>query len=133
SARGAGPRARRGRAESYRTRTWRAWATRSRATRPRSCARRWPRAASACRPARGAPDVDFRPTPAKQLLAATAREMLRKHCPPEVAQRVALDARGLDPGLWRQLAELGWPGLLIPSELGGSDGSLLDVVVLVEE
>src|SRR5439155_783511 len=94
---------------------------------------RWPRAASACRPARGAPDVDFRPTPAQQLLAATAREMLRKHCPPEVAQRVALDARGLDPGLWRQLAELGWPGLLIPSELGGSDGSLLDVVVLVEE
>jgi len=77
--------------------------------------------------------VDFRPTPAQQLLGATAREMLRKHCPPEVAQRVALDARGLDPGLWRRLAELGWPGLLIPSELGGSDGSLLDVVVLVEE
>jgi alkylation response protein AidB-like acyl-CoA dehydrogenase len=31
------------------------------------------------------------------------------------------------------MAELGWPGLLIPAELGGSDGALLDVVLLVEE
>src|SRR5262249_14996638 len=27
----------------------------------------------------------------------------------------------------------GWPGLLIPADLGGSDGSLLDVIVLAEE
>src|SRR2546428_12784612 len=31
------------------------------------------------------------------------------------------------------MAELGWPGLLIPLELGGSGGSLLDVILLVEE
>jgi alkylation response protein AidB-like acyl-CoA dehydrogenase len=31
------------------------------------------------------------------------------------------------------MAELGWPGLLIPPELGGSGGSLLDVILLVEE
>jgi alkylation response protein AidB-like acyl-CoA dehydrogenase len=31
------------------------------------------------------------------------------------------------------MAELGWPGLLIPPEYGGSGGSLLDVVLLVEE
>jgi len=28
---------------------------------------------------------------------------------------------------------LGWPGLLIPGDLGGSDGTLLDVMLLVEE
>jgi len=77
--------------------------------------------------------VDFRPSPAQQMLAATAREFLKKHCSPEVAQRLALDRRGLDPGLWRQIAELGWPGLLVPGELGGSDGSLLDVTLLMEE
>jgi alkylation response protein AidB-like acyl-CoA dehydrogenase len=77
--------------------------------------------------------VDVRPSSAQQLLAATAREFLRKHCPPEIAQRLALEARGLDPGLWRQMAELGWPGLLVPADLGGSGGSLLDVVTLVEE
>ena len=67
------------------------------------------------------------------MLIATAREFLRKHCPPETAQRLALDARGFDETLWRRMAELGWPGLLIPGDLGGSDGSLLDVVLLVEE
>jgi alkylation response protein AidB-like acyl-CoA dehydrogenase len=31
------------------------------------------------------------------------------------------------------MAELGWPGLLIPPDLGGTGGSLVDVVLLVEE
>jgi alkylation response protein AidB-like acyl-CoA dehydrogenase len=77
--------------------------------------------------------MDFRPSPAQQILTTTARTFLRQHCPPELVQRLALDARGFDETLWRRMAELGWPGLLIPSDLGGSDGSLLDVVLLVEE
>ena len=77
--------------------------------------------------------MDFRPSPAQQLLVATAREFLRKECPPEQVQRLARDRRGVDETLWRRVAELGWPGLLIPAELGGSGGSLLDVVLLVEE
>jgi alkylation response protein AidB-like acyl-CoA dehydrogenase len=77
--------------------------------------------------------VNFTPSRDQQMLAATARDFLTKHCPPEVAQRLALEARGLDPALWRQVSELGWPGLLIPAELGGSGGSPLDVVLLMEE
>src|SRR5437660_11547534 len=77
--------------------------------------------------------MDFLPAPAQQILTRTARAFLRQHCPPELAQRLALDAHGFDQALWRRMAELGWPGLLIPSELGGSDGALLDVILLVEE
>jgi len=77
--------------------------------------------------------MDFRPSPSQQILTTTARAFLRQHCPPEMVQRLALDERGFDEPLWRRMAELGWPGLLIPSELGGSDGSLLDVILLVEE
>jgi alkylation response protein AidB-like acyl-CoA dehydrogenase len=77
--------------------------------------------------------MDFRLSPAQQILTTTARAFLRQHCPPELAQRLALDARGFDDALWRRMAQLGWPGLLIPADLGGSDGSLLDVIVLVEE
>ena len=73
--------------------------------------------------------MDFRPSPAQQLLVATAREYLRRHCPIEPDQRVGLDV----VKLWRGVAELGWPGLLIASEHGGSDGTLQDVVLLVEE
>jgi alkylation response protein AidB-like acyl-CoA dehydrogenase len=77
--------------------------------------------------------MDFRPSPAQQILISTARAFLRQHCPPELVQRLALDARGFDEALWRRMAELGWPGLLIPLELGGSGGSLLDVILLTEE
>ena len=77
--------------------------------------------------------MDIRPSPSQQLLASTAREFLRRHCPPERVQEWVLDARGFDDALWRRMAELGWPGLLVAPELGGSGGSLLDVVLLVEE
>jgi alkylation response protein AidB-like acyl-CoA dehydrogenase len=62
--------------------------------------------------------MDLRPSPAQQLLVATAREVL--------------SARADEGALWRRMAELGWPGLLVPPELSGSGGSLLDVVLLVE-
>ncbi|HSF07702.1 MAG TPA: acyl-CoA dehydrogenase family protein [Methylomirabilota bacterium] len=77
--------------------------------------------------------MDFTPAPAQQLLVATARDFLAKHCPPEVVQGLALDARGFDDRLWRRMAELGWPGLLVPTVYGGSDGTMLDVILLVEE
>ena len=77
--------------------------------------------------------MDFRPSSAQQVLIATAREFLRKHCAPERAQQIALDSRGFDETLWRQMAELGWQGLLVPPDLGGSGGSLLDVILLVEQ
>src|SRR5712691_1507109 len=77
--------------------------------------------------------MDFRPSPPQQLLVATARQFLTARCPIELVQRLSSDDRGFDPALWRGMAELGWPGLLVPIELGGSGGSLVDVVLLVEE
>ncbi|MBM3218714.1 MAG: acyl-CoA dehydrogenase [Candidatus Rokubacteria bacterium] len=73
--------------------------------------------------------IDFRPSSAQQLLVSTAREYLRRHCPIEPDRRAGLDVIQL----WRGMAELGWPGLLISSGVGGSDGTLVDVILLVEE
>jgi alkylation response protein AidB-like acyl-CoA dehydrogenase len=77
--------------------------------------------------------MDFRPSPPQRLLVATARDFLARHCPIEHVQRLALDARGFDGALWQRMAELGWSGLLVPPDLGGSGGSVLDAVLLVEE
>src|SRR5438093_894707 len=133
-------RARGGRSSADRSRTSirRPSATRSRAAPPRSSAPRSPCAASASRRSPGPPwsrrraEMDFRLSPAQQILTTTARAFLRQHCPPELVQRLALDERGFDEALWRRMAELGWPGLMIPSDLGGSDGTLLDVILLVD-
>ena len=43
------------------------------------------------------------------------------------------DARGYTTDLWESMADLGWMGLPFPSEYGGSDGTLTDLAVLLEE
>ena len=43
------------------------------------------------------------------------------------------DDRGVTDDLWRQLAEMGWTGVLVPERRGGSGLGLLDVTVLAEE
>src|SRR6266540_7514747 len=77
--------------------------------------------------------MDFRPSETQQLLAGIARDFLARHCPPTLVQELALDPRGFRDDLWKEMSALGWPGLLIPGALGGGDGTLLDVVLLLEE
>jgi alkylation response protein AidB-like acyl-CoA dehydrogenase len=69
--------------------------------------------------------MDFRLTEAQDLLVHTARDFFQQHCATTLVQQLALDQRGFPDELWRQISALGWPGLLIPTALGGSDGSLL--------
>ena len=76
--------------------------------------------------------MDFRPTDGQRLLQSSARDFLARHCPlesPPGGEPLHQD-RG---ALWSKLAELGWTGLLVPGDLGGSDGTILDVVLLAEE
>ena len=77
--------------------------------------------------------MDLGLAPAQQLLVATAREFLAVHCPPERVQRLSLDASGFDEETWARMAGLGWPGLLVPARWGGSGGSIVDALLLVEE
>src|SRR2546422_534413 len=72
--------------------------------------------------------MDFRPSETQQLLAGIARDFLARHCPPPLVQELALDSRGFRDDLWKEMSALGWPGLLIPSALGGGDGTLSDVM-----
>lgn len=38
----------------------------------------------------------------------------------------------LHPELWKEICDRGWPGLLVPSEHGGTEGGLLAYVVMME-
>ena len=49
----------------------------------------------------------------------------------KVRERLELDG-GFDPGIWKEIAELGWLGICVPEEYGGSDLSLAEVVTIVE-
>src|SRR5215471_8872732 len=77
--------------------------------------------------------MDFALTPQQQILTQTARAFMQQHCTPERVQALALESASFARDLWKAMAALGWPGLLIPVDLGGGDGSALDVIILVEE
>ena len=77
--------------------------------------------------------MDFNLTQSQQLLVGSARDFFQEHCPANLVQDMALDPRGFPEELWERVSSLGWPGLLIPESLGGSVGTLLDVILLIEE
>lgn len=61
---------------------------------------------------------------ARELLADRARfERVREHA----------EARRFDEGLWRELCELGWPGIAIPEEHGGQGLGRVELSILCEE
>ena len=77
--------------------------------------------------------MDFRLSDGQQLLVSTARDVLQRHCPPRVMAESVASERGFSPELWKEISVLGWPGLLVPAEYGGSGGTILDVTLLLEE
>src|SRR5215210_1392534 len=75
----------------------------------------------------------------QRALQDTARGFLAEQAPSAHVRSMLDDDRG-DPGgpgitddLWRELVALGWVGLLVPEELGGTGAGLLEVMVVLEE
>src|SRR5271155_2627138 len=54
------------------------------------------------------------------MVRETARKFLETHCPTKLVREMEKDAKGFPPALWRQAAELGWQGLALPEQYGGS-------------
>jgi alkylation response protein AidB-like acyl-CoA dehydrogenase len=69
----------------------------------------------------------------QELLQGSARDFLQKECPIRLVRAMEVDDRGYDPNLWRQMADLGWLGLVLPEAYGGSGATIMDLVVLLEE
>ena len=72
-------------------------------------------------------------SPAQTLLQQSARAFLLRRCAPERVQALALDPRGFAADLWKEIATLGWPGLLSAPDHGGTGASLGDALALAEE
>src|SRR5258707_11463166 len=77
--------------------------------------------------------MDLGPNEAQQILKRNAREFLEQNCPTSHVRQMEEDATGFDPNIWKQISDLGWTGMLIPEDLGGSGGDLTDMVSLFEE
>jgi alkylation response protein AidB-like acyl-CoA dehydrogenase len=76
-------------------------------------------------------DIDF--TPEQQVLREMVRGVVQEHAPLEVVRKMEDDPKGYPPAFWKQLAEVGVLGMLIPEEYGGAAQTLLEAAVVYEE
>jgi alkylation response protein AidB-like acyl-CoA dehydrogenase len=77
--------------------------------------------------------MDFGFSEEQEMLRKTARDFLEKECPKAMVREMAEDEKGYSAEVWQKMADLGWPGLVFPTEYGGGGGNFLDLVVLLEE
>jgi alkylation response protein AidB-like acyl-CoA dehydrogenase len=77
--------------------------------------------------------MDFRFSDDQLLLQATLRDFLAKECTPEAVRKLWETPTARSPQLWRKLADVGVPGLLVPESHGGMGMSELEAVLIHEE
>lgn len=76
--------------------------------------------------------MDFDLTEDQKEIKSTARALLTARSPWEAVRRAA-EGEGYDAALWRELCELGWPGIAVAEEHGGQGLGTVELAVLLEE
>ncbi|MGH8663815.1 MAG: acyl-CoA dehydrogenase family protein, partial [Burkholderiales bacterium] len=69
----------------------------------------------------------------QQLIQESARDFVRNACNRDALLKLDRNPAETMTMLWPKLAELGWSGMAIPEQYGGTGNSLTDVAVLFEE
>jgi alkylation response protein AidB-like acyl-CoA dehydrogenase len=76
--------------------------------------------------------MDFDLTEDQKEIKRVARELLAARSPwPKV--RAAAESASYDDALWRELVELGWPGIAVAEEHGGGGLGIVELAALAEE
>lgn len=69
----------------------------------------------------------------QQILKNSAHNFFAKECPGTYVREMVDDPTGYSREIWGKMAELGWMGLMFPERFGGSEGTFLDLAVLLNE
>ena len=76
--------------------------------------------------------MEFRFTEEQEILRETAESFFKKEFPLEVSRKHEFFGDHYTRKLHRKMGELGWLGLLIPKEYGGTDGNSIDYGIIAE-
>jgi len=77
--------------------------------------------------------ADFGFSEEHEVLRQTARRFLEERCPISQVRRLAESPHGHDAALWKEIAQLGWLGLVLPEAHGGAGLGQLHLALLLEE
>ncbi len=66
-------------------------------------------------------------------IKSTARDFLSSRYKPEKVRELAESGEPYDDALWKEICDLGWPGIAISEEYGGQGLGTVELVILQEE
>jgi alkylation response protein AidB-like acyl-CoA dehydrogenase len=77
--------------------------------------------------------MDFSLNEETILVRDNARRFLEEKCPSTLVREMAREEKGFSTAIWREMAELGWLGLIHDEAYGGIGGTFVDLAILFEE
>ncbi|WP_019068062.1 acyl-CoA dehydrogenase family protein [Streptomyces hokutonensis] len=77
--------------------------------------------------------MNFELSEEQAMLREASRDLLSDRAPMAVVRASMDRSEDVDPELWRLTADLGWPGLALPEEYGGSGQGLVELALVAEE
>ena len=77
--------------------------------------------------------MDLGLTEDQEMLRSMAREFIEQETPRTFVRDMEEDDRGFTAEMWQKIAQVGWLGLIVPEEHGGTGQSLVDLGILMEE
>jgi acyl-CoA dehydrogenase len=69
----------------------------------------------------------------QNLLREQVLRFMQDNCPMSQVRELVASDTPLDRGLWQQMADLGWLGMITPADYGGVGLNWVDVTVVLEE
>ena len=77
--------------------------------------------------------VTYAPSEEHDLIRSTARQFLGERLGMEKVRDLMMSEEGFDPVIWKEMADMGWPGLAISEDHGGAGFGFVEMSVLLEE
>jgi acyl-CoA dehydrogenase len=76
--------------------------------------------------------MDFEFSEEQLMLQDSVRRFCEKELPKDIVRK-SDENEELPPGMWSKMAELGWLGIALPEEYGGTGGSIIEQLIIMEE
>jgi acyl-CoA dehydrogenase len=76
--------------------------------------------------------MDFEFSEEQLMLQDSVRRFCEKELPKDIVRK-SDENEELPPGIWSKMAEFGWLGIALPEEYGGTGGSIIEQLIIMEE
>ena len=77
--------------------------------------------------------MDLSLTEQQELLKTTARDFMEREASKDILLELEETESGYSDELWQKASDIGWLGMLVPEQYGGSGSSLTDAAVVYEQ